>query len=88
MKMTQRNVEDFFGLSGAVVMVTGAGGQIGKALVSALLALEAKVLASDCSEKMLKEVAEQETWPKESVALGVCDIRKRSDIEEIWSQCL
>jgi NAD(P)-dependent dehydrogenase (short-subunit alcohol dehydrogenase family) len=76
-------LEDFFGLDDKVVFVTGGAGQIGKALISKLLVLGAKVVATDKSENMIREAANKGGWHEKTIVLGRCDIRERSSIKEI-----
>jgi NAD(P)-dependent dehydrogenase (short-subunit alcohol dehydrogenase family) len=62
-------------------MVTGAAGQLGSALVSALISVGARVLATDTSEQRLQEAKEAGGWQDESVAVTLCDIRERCDVK-------
>ena len=80
MSKEYRNIQDFFGLKNQVVFITGSAGQIGSALVSALMALGARVVATDFDRHILQEVATKEGWQRDDVALCTCDIRKRQDI--------
>jgi NAD(P)-dependent dehydrogenase (short-subunit alcohol dehydrogenase family) len=62
-------------------MVTGAAGQLGSALVSALTAVGARVLATDTSEEGLQQAREAGGWGKGSVVVTRCDIRERRDVK-------
>lgn len=74
------SLEGFFSVQGLSVLVTGAAGQLGSALVSALLDLGANVVAADVSLDVLDKVAEKKGWAKDRVETAACDIRFREQI--------
>ena len=80
MSNERRSLGDFFGLNEQVVFVTGGAGQIGSTLISALLALGTRVVATDADGQNLQKAAENGAWQKENIALYTCDVRKRQDI--------
>src|SRR3954454_13913481 len=64
------------GLEGKSVVVTGAGGGIGRAVASAFAAAGARVCAVDVNGDAVREVADAlEGGPHLADALDVCDLR-------------
>jgi len=68
-------------LNGEAYIVTGAAGQIGSGIVSALLASGANIVACDFKEAALKKSALKNGWPRDRVSIVSCDITKRGDIQ-------
>ena len=67
------------------VMVTGASGQLGSALVQALLQSGANVLATDVSLQLLNDAMSRFGWSSERIKLVALDVRSRSEIREAIS---
>ena len=66
-------MDSLFGLAGKRVVITGASGQLGRALVEGFVAAGSSVVALDM------KVGDAPALPHTEV--GVCDIRKEADIE-------
>ncbi|MBF0189362.1 MAG: SDR family oxidoreductase [Magnetococcales bacterium] len=79
--MTNLTPQALFSLEGSVLLVTGAGGQLGSGIISAALAAGAKVIATDMETEPVSARMTQEGWPAEQVAITACDIRVRADID-------
>lgn len=77
---SNRTLESFFGLAGKRVIVTGAGGQLGSAMVSGLVAAGANVVAADRSVDGVERAAASRNWPANRVASIGCDVTRRDDI--------
>jgi A-factor type gamma-butyrolactone 1'-reductase (1S-forming) len=78
---------DDAGLDGAVVIVTGAGSGIGRAVVSAFTAAGARVLAAGRSSTRLEETAALAQAP-ELVTPVLCDVRNGDDVAATVAQAL
>lgn len=77
-KFTSHN---FFNIDGESVLITGAAGQIGSALVEALLRSGVKVAAVDRSLPELKEKASAMNWDSKSTLLLEADVSKAEQIK-------
>lgn len=73
--------EKFFSLRDKTVLVTGAAGQLGSAMVGAITACGGRVVATDAVKDALPRAAESGNWPDERVELVQCDIRDRDQIK-------
>jgi len=80
------SLKDMFGLDEHVVMVTGAGGQIGGEIVTAALGLGARVVASDANEEMLVKRASSTGWANDRVLLVPCDVRRKDQVHDLFTQ--
>lgn len=74
------DIESLFGLAGKRVLVTGAGGQLGSAMVSGLVAAGARVLAADVSIDGVERARARWLWPTDRVAAAACDVTRSEDI--------
>jgi len=72
----------FFSLEGQSVMVTGAAGQLGSAIVCGLLDCGSNVIATDVATDLLEAAADRWDWPGKQVVLCRCDIRKRTGVSK------
>ena len=79
------DIENLFGLNNQVIIVTGAGGQIGGEIVSACNCLGAKVIAADFDSDALLKRSTDANWCKDSVSLFTCDITKKQQVAELFS---
>lgn len=75
-------------LVGKVVVVTGGGSGIGRALVHGLLARGARVAAVDFREAALRETAAQAGSPADRLSLHVLDITDRAAVEGLPEQVI
>ncbi len=73
--------QDLFNLEGESVLITGAAGQLGSAIVGALLKSGAKVAAVDRSQRELEEKACAMNWGSKSVLLLAADVSKKEQIK-------
>jgi len=80
------SLKGLFDLDGQVIIVTGAGGQIGGEIVSAALGLGARVVASDANEEVLVSRASGGGWPDEKVLLVPCDIRYKDEVHNLFAR--
>lgn len=78
--------ENIFNLKDEVVLVTGAAGQLGSSIVNGLIDSDARVIAVDVSEDLLKKSTVKWEWDKEKVILSQGDITKRIDISEAFQK--
>lgn len=72
--------QDLFSLNGESVLITGAAGQLGSAIVGALLKSGAKVVAVDKSQAELEAKALAMNWASESLLLVAADVSKKDQI--------
>lgn len=70
--MTYRQL---FDLSGCVVLITGAAGQIGRVFAAAALAHGARVVATDADPDALRAAVEREGWSEDAVMTRALDTR-------------
>ena len=82
--MSGKFPEDIYNLQGENVLITGAAGQLGFAIVGALLKCGAKVAAVDKSQRDLEEKAAEMNWESKNIRLLVADIRKQSQIKSAF----
>ena len=80
------SLASLFDLDGQVIMVTGAGGQIGGEIVAAALGLGAQVVASDANEEVLLNRASGAGWPDDKVLLASCDIRFKDQVRDLFER--
>jgi NAD(P)-dependent dehydrogenase (short-subunit alcohol dehydrogenase family) len=80
MPQSSRSLESLFGLTGSSVLVTGAGGQLGSAMVSGLVATGANVVATDISVEGVERARARASWPLDRVASTACDVTRHEDI--------
>ncbi len=81
----QFSPQDLFKLEGENVLITGAAGQLGSAMVGALLACGVKVAAVDRSLQELEKKAGISDWNPKSVQLLQADVRKRDQINSVFA---
>ena len=74
--------------SGRTIMITGVAGQIGQALVVAIIEAGGRVLGLDVSAEKLSEIAEEKKWIKGQVHLVEADIRVREQVESAFDEGL
>lgn len=74
-----------FSLVNHAVIVTGAAGQLGRAIVNGLLDCGSKVVAVDIDHELLKNTAEREKWPSNQVITQACDISSRQSIVSLFN---
>ena len=79
---TLYSLEKLFELKNQVVIVTGASGQLGCEIVTALISLGANVAAIDMNLKLLEEKSEKFDWDKYKVKLIECDITKIDQVKK------
>ena len=68
------------------VLVTGACGQLGSVLVSALLEAGAKVAATDVSVDALQKTARNLNWSKDSAILLELDITNKEQVDDVFNE--
>src|SRR4051812_40347327 len=77
--------QDLFDIRGQSTFITGAAGQVGSALVQALLSCGARVAAIDVSERALEEKASTMNWDSGSVLLLTTDVRKKEQVVQAFA---
>jgi NAD(P)-dependent dehydrogenase (short-subunit alcohol dehydrogenase family) len=82
--MIECYIEKLFDLRGKVILVTGAAGQLGREIVTALIQNKAKVVATDLSKEELEDLKRRFKWPEDDVDLHVCDVRNTDQIKELF----
>jgi len=75
-------------LKDEVALVTGAGGQLGAEIVSALLQCGAKVIAIDSSSDALEKKTIAMDWASKPVLTIAADIRKRENVSNVFDQSI
>ena len=70
----------------SVILVTGAAGQIGSAIVTAILKSEGCVIATDADIDNLQIVAKKLNWDTSRIAIKQCDISHRKQIQAVILQ--
>jgi NAD(P)-dependent dehydrogenase (short-subunit alcohol dehydrogenase family) len=75
-------------VAGKVIVVTGGGSGIGRALVLGLLKRDAKVAAVDIQEKALRETLELAGDKKGQASIHVVDITDRKKVETLPKQVI
>jgi len=79
-------VENLFSLSGSVVLVTGAGGQLGSCIVNGLLDNAACVVAVDSNIEKLTKCANRWQWDSQKIIYLACNIVDRNDIVNVFEK--
>ena len=82
--LTKYSFETLFDLRGLNILVTGASGQLGIEIVSALLAINSNVLATDIDLDKLVAISKKNEWPDDRVQLARCDISIKSDVVNLF----
>ena len=82
-KFTMQNL---FNLQGESVVITGAAGQLGSALVGALLNSGLKVAAVDTSLKELEKKSHSMNWDSEEVLLLEADVTQKKQIKLVFDK--
>lgn len=80
------SLKALFSLSGTRVCVTGAAGQLGRGLVTTLVACGADVVAADADPRVLEASAQELGWNPERVLLMKADIRESADIARCFAE--
>ena len=81
--LTKKPFGNLFHVKEEVVLVTGAAGQLGSAIVRTLLGCGVKVVATDMNDELLNQTATQQQWKRESTLLLECDISQRRQLVEV-----
>ncbi len=82
--VTKLTPNEMYNFNEKVVMVTGACGQLGRAMVSALIQSGAFVTALDLKHESLRETAKKLNWPDERIELVECDIQKKEQVKQAF----
>jgi NAD(P)-dependent dehydrogenase (short-subunit alcohol dehydrogenase family) len=82
--LNKYSCDNLFDLKGMNILVTGAAGQVGIEVVSALLALRANVIAVDVDLDKLVDMSKNLGWPNERVQLVKSDISIKSDVVNLF----
>lgn len=85
---TRFDFDTHFSLSDTRVLVTGAAGQLGSAIVGAVLDAGARVAALDQSLSDLEERARAAGWSDESVLLLEADVRQRERVAVAFEEAV
>lgn len=75
-------------LKDEVVLVTGAGGQLGAEIVNALLHCGAKVVAIDKSSDAIEKKSIAMDWGSKSVLILAADISKRESVSNVFDKSI
>lgn len=78
--------EKRFGLADQTAFVTGAAGQLGSAIVTALLEARMNVVAVDHETGGLRARADEMGWSSGNALLLTADIRERGEVESSFSK--
>lgn len=79
--------EKLFNISDKVVFLTGSAGQLGQVITNALLLNNAKVIASDNSEKMLMLASRENGWENNpNLLIKNCDIKNYDSVENLMDE--
>lgn len=81
---TQFSAQLLSNLNNNIVLVTGAGGQLGAEIINALLLCEARVVAVDSSSEALNKKKSTLKWNPESVLALTADIRDRQGVLDVF----
>ena len=73
-----------FSVAGMRAVITGAAGDIGRALVAGLLGGGAHVLAVDCDADALAEA--RQDWVSDRVSVAECDITDEGSVERMFAE--
>ncbi len=73
-------------VNGKTLLVTGAGGGVGRELVLLLLSKGASVAAVDISEARLKETAKIANSKK--LTTHICDLSKKTEVEKLFDEVI
>ncbi|MEW5693019.1 MAG: SDR family oxidoreductase [Candidatus Hydrogenedentota bacterium] len=84
--MNKNYIEKLFNLEKKRVLITGAAGQIGKALVGTFLECGAIVLAADLDIKNLKKNLKNLTNTYDTLFLYTVDIRKKESVSKMFGK--
>ena len=76
--------ENFLNLSGKVVLVTGANGQIGLSLVNKLIEYKAKVVAVDLKINNLNKLKKKKNIKEKEILILKSDIKKLYEVKKIF----
>ena len=71
-------------MTGQVVMISGATGQIGQSLVSAVLERGGKVLGIDVCMKNIDKIIDSQKWSQSCIHMIEVDIRKRIEVNDAF----
>ena len=72
-----------YNFNNQVILITGASGQIGSAIITKLINLNANVIAIDLNMKDLEKTAKKLNWSKQKVLLLNCDVRHLEEVKHV-----
>ena len=84
--MENYTLDSFFDLRGNNILVTGAAGQLGMHIVSALLSCNANVVAVDLNLNKLKVASKKCGWPEDRIFFEQCDISNKKDVVRLFGE--
>jgi NAD(P)-dependent dehydrogenase (short-subunit alcohol dehydrogenase family) len=84
---TTTRIENLFGLTGRVALVTGAGSGLGRAISEGYAAYGASVAVVDIEEASAKETVDAITHSKGKAIAIRCDVRNLEQVRSAVSKC-
>jgi|SRR5579884_3497815 len=68
-------------LSGKVAVISGAGGNLGRAVARRLRAENARLALIDINEQALQAFVQEQGWPQETVLIGAVDLTRKDEVD-------